>query len=237
MRILLVEDNDRLAELVCAGLKAGGFAVDWVPTIHEAESALASVDYQAAVVDMRLPDGDGLDLVKSLRRSGSNLSVLVLTARDGVEDRVNGLNAGADDYVLKPFAMEELLARVRALLRRPGEALGVRLSCGNLLFDTVSREVRINDERIHMPRRETEMLERLLRRTGRVVPKRILEDGLYGFDDEGSTNSVEVLMSRLRKRLQQSDSGVVIHTLRGIGYLIDEAPAEEAPIDDAEEAG
>lgn len=221
MRLLLVEDNDRLAELVGAGMRAAGFAIDHVPTVAEAEAALLCVDYQAAIVDRRLPDGDGLDLVRAMRRRHSILPVLVLTARDGVADRVDGLNAGADDYLLKPFAMEELLARVRALMRRPGEALGVTLGCGNLSFDTVSREVAVGGRRVHVPRRETEMLERLLRRAGRVVPKRTLEDGLYGFGEEVSSNSVEVLVSRLRKRLQPTDAGIAIHTLRGIGYLLD----------------
>ncbi len=227
MRLLLVEDNDRLAELICRGMRAGGFVVDHVATLAEADAALATVEYQAAIFDRRLPDGDGLELVKALRARGCGLSVLVLTARDGIADRVDGLNTGADDYVLKPFAMEELLARVRALLRRPGEALGVTLECGNLRFDTVSREVMVSGQRVHFPRRETEMLERLLRRAGRVVPKRTLEDGLYGFGEEVSSNSVEVLVSRLRKRLQQIESGVSIHTLRGIGYLLDVAGEAE----------
>lgn len=222
MRILLIEDNDRLADLVGKGLKAGGFAVDSFPTVADADAALASVDYQAAILDLGLPDGDGLDLLKGLRQRGSSLPVLVLTARDGVEDRVRGLNAGADDYVLKPFAMEELLARLRAVLRRPGQALGVQLVCGNVSLDTVSREVTVNGQMVSMPRRETDMLEQLLRRAGRVVRKRALEEGLYGFDDEVSSNSVEALMSRLRKRLQETTASVSVHTLRGVGYMLAE---------------
>lgn len=221
MRLLLIEDNDRLAEFVAKGLRSGGFVVDRVADIAEADAALRAVDYKAAVVDRRLPDGDGLQLVRTLRNRGSGLPVLMLTARDGVADRVDGLNAGADDYLLKPFAMEELVARLRALLRRPGEALGVTLACGDLHFDTVSREVQVAGRRLRVPRRETEMLERLLRRAGHVVSKRTLEEGLYGFGEETSSNSVEVIVSRLRKRLQEGASGVTIHTLRGIGYLLD----------------
>lgn len=220
MRILLVEDNERLAELVGQGLKAGGFAVDTFQTLADADAALGSMVYQAAVLDLGLPDGDGLELVKHIRQRGDGLPILILTARDGVEDRVNGLNAGADDYVLKPFAMEELLARIRALMRRPGQALSARLMCGSLSLDTNSREVLVNGKLMPMPPRETDMLEQLLRRVGRVVRKRALEEGLYSFDDDISSNTVEVVMSRLRKRLTQSGADVIIHTLRGVGYML-----------------
>lgn len=223
MRILLVEDNDRLAALVAKGLKASGFVVDSFATAADGEAALASIEYEVAILDLGLPDGDGLDLLKSLRQRGSSLPVLVLTARDGVEDRVRGLNAGADDYVLKPFAMEELAARIRALLRRPGQALGVQLTCGNVCLDTVSREVMVSNKMVAIPRRETDMLEQLLRRSGRVVRKRALEEGLYGFEDEVSSNSVEALMSRLRKRLRETEASVSVHTLRGVGYMLAES--------------
>lgn len=222
MRILLVEDNSRLAELIGQGLRAAGFAVDAFSTVGDAEAALHSVQYQVVILDLGLPDGNGLDLLKRARARGCSLPVLVLTARDGVDDRVRGLNAGADDYVLKPFAMAELVARVRALLRRPGASLGVELSCGRVVLDTVSREVAVEGVALAVPRRETDMLEQLLRRAGRVVPKRALEEGLYGFGDDVSSNTVEVLMSRLRKRLISVESGVVIHTLRGVGYMLAE---------------
>lgn len=225
MRILLVEDNDRLADLVGQGLRAGGFAVDAFNCLGDADAAMATVPYDAAILDLGLPDGDGLDLLRTARQRGSSLPVLVLTARDGVDDRVRGLNVGADDYVVKPFAMAELLARVRALLRRPGNALGVRLTCGQVTMDTTSREVWIGETLVALPRRETEMLEQLLRRAGRVVPKRSLEEGLYGFDDDVSANTVEVLMSRLRKRLVQTGADVTIHTLRGVGYMLAETEA------------
>lgn len=223
MRILLVEDNARLSDLVGQALRTIGFAVDAFATIGDAEAALGAVQYHIAILDLGMPDGDGLDLLKATRRRGHGLPVLVLTARDGIGDRVRGLNAGADDYLLKPFAMEELLARIRALLRRPGASLGVSLSCGRLMLDTVSREVMVGGTAVSVPRRETDMLEQLLRRAGKVVPKRALEEGLYGFDDDVSSNTVEVLMSRLRKRLVSVPSGVVIHTLRGVGYMLAEA--------------
>ncbi|MGE4279266.1 MAG: response regulator [Magnetospirillum sp.] len=220
MRVLLIEDNQRLAELIGKGLRDTGFAVDSFHSIADAEAVLGVVQYDCMILDRGLPDGDGLDLLCDLRRRGDAMPILVLTARDGVEDRVAGLNAGADDYLLKPFVMDELLARLRALLRRPGASLGVVLSCGNVRLDTVTREVGIAGTAIPMPKRETDMLEHLLRRAGRVVSKRTLEEGLYGFDDDVSSNTVEVLMSRLRKKLGAEGSGVVIHTLRGIGYML-----------------
>jgi DNA-binding response OmpR family regulator len=225
MRILLVEDNERLLHLVAAGLRAGGFTTDGFATLADAEEVLATVTYDAVVLDLGLPDGDGLDLLKRMRGRGVPVPVLVLTARDGIDDRVRGLDAGADDYLLKPFAMEELVARVRALLRRPGHALGVVLSCGDVALDTVSRQVSIAGQVVSLSPRETEMLEHLLRRSGRVVPKRALEEGLYGFEDDVSSNIVEAVVSRLRKRLAQAGAQAVIHTLRGVGYMLAEVEA------------
>jgi len=220
MRILLVEDNDRLAEFISTGLKNAGFVPDVFGTVADAVAAFDSAAYQAAILDLGLPDGDGLDIIRSQRAKAAPCPMMVLTARDGVSDRVSGLNAGADDYLLKPFAMEELIARLRAILRRPGAALSVELSLGNLTFDTAGREVRVDGKLVPMPRREMEMLEHLLRRSGKVVSKRSLEEGLYGFDDDVTPNSVEVLVSRLRKRLQQTGARITVHTLRGIGYML-----------------
>lgn len=225
MRILLVEDNDRLAEFIATGLKAAGFVIDIFGTIGDAEAAFDAAPYHAVILDLGLPDGDGIDLLKRFRSHGAICPMMVLTARDGINDRVRGLNAGADDYLLKPFAMEELIARLRAILRRPGAALSVLLASGDLTFDTIGREVRVRGELVPMPRREMEMLEHLLRRTGKVIPKRVLEESLYGFEDEVSSNTVEVLVSRLRKRLQTAAAGVTVHTLRGIGYMLADGKA------------
>lgn len=223
MRILIVEDNRRLAALIAKGCEKAGFAADICHDLEGAQAALGTARYDIAILDLGLPDGDGLEFLAALRRSGNELPVLVLTARDALEARVEGLNAGADDYLLKPFAMEELVARLRALLRRPGQALGRMLVAGNVSFDTVAREVSIGGVTAAFSRRETDLLEILLRRQGRVVPKDAIEESLYAFGDEVSSNSIEVAIHRLRKRLGEAGADVEVHTLRGIGYLLSPA--------------
>ena len=220
MRLLVVEDNERLAGFVSANLARSGFVVDHFATLSEAETALATTRYEAIVLDLGLPDGDGVGLLKRLRQAGDTTPLLVLTARDGIGDRVAGLNAGADDYLVKPFASEELVARLRALLRRPADVLGTVLTLEDVTFDTVARETRVGGEILLLSRRETDLLEHLVRRSGRVVPKRYLEDALYGFQDDTSSNSVEATVSRLRKRLLAAGARVAIHTVRGLGYLL-----------------
>lgn len=222
MRLLLVEDHNRFAESIKVGLENQAFAVDMVDSGAGADAAVASIQYDAIILDLGLPDTDGLTLLKQWRERGNVVPVLILTARDGLDDRVKGLNTGADDYLLKPFEMEELVARIRALLRRPGGVLGLVMTAGNVSFDTTAREVRVNDQPISISRREMGVLEQLMRRYGRVVPKSVLEDKIYGFDEEVSSNSVEVHVSRLRKRLTKNGASVSVHTLRGVGYLLSE---------------
>ena len=227
MRILFVEDNLRLATLVRKGMEKEGFTVDAFGTIAEAEEAIDMTSYDAVILDLGLPDGDGIDLLKFMREKKKAYPVLILTARDGIDDRVKGLNTGADDYLLKPFAMEELTARVRALLRRPDGGITVNLVAGNIIFDTSSREVSIEGAVIKISPREMSVLEQLMRRAGRVVAKDTLESKLYGFGDEVSANSVEANISRLRKRLAQTKASVSIHTLRGVGYLLSKQAEEQ----------
>jgi DNA-binding response OmpR family regulator len=225
MRLLIVEDETRIAELVKAGLARAGFAVDVVGLCADARAALSVTRYDAAVVDLGLPDGDGLDLLRELRTKGNQTPVLVLTARDAVEDRVCGLDTGADDYLVKPFAMTELIARTKALLRRPGGVLGVTLKAGNLSFDTIERDVRIGGVPLVLPRRESAILENLMRRIGRVVPKLILEEKLYGLDDEHESNPIPVHVHHLRRKLLDAGASAEIHTVRGVGYLLTEIEA------------
>ena len=222
MRLLLIEDHERFAKFVKDGLEKEGFTVDSVDTAASGEAARSTVKYDTIILDLGLPDADGLDILRSWRDAGDETPVLILTARDAIDDRVRGLNSGGDDYLLKPFAMEELVARIRALLRRPGGVLGLVITAGNVSFDTTAREVQINERTISIPRRELGVLEHLMRRAGRVVPKDVLEDKIYGFGKEVSSNSVEVHVSRLRKRLAGAGANVCVHTLRGVGYLLSE---------------
>jgi DNA-binding response OmpR family regulator len=220
MRLLLIEDNRSLAGFVCDAIGKAGFAVDHCETAEDGEAALDTVRYDGLILDLGLPDDDGMNVLARVRCTVQEMPVLILTARDGVEDRVGGLNAGADDYLLKPFAMEELVARINALMRRPGGSLGRILTLGNLSFDTVGREVLVEDEAVRLTRREMSVLELLMRRAGRVVPKDQIGESMYGFDENFGTNTIEVAVHRLRKSLQGAGAQAEIHTLRGVGYLL-----------------
>src|SRR5262249_48469920 len=222
MRLLLVEDNERFAALLKRGLVTAGFVVDVLPTAKDATAALRESRFEIVVLDLGLPDADGLDVLGEMRDRQDATPVLILTARGGLEDRVIGLQGGADDYLVKPFALEELVARLQALLRRPGNLLGVSLSLGNVILDTTARQVFVNDQPIFFSPREIAVLEHLLRRSGRVVAKSVLADNLYGLSQEVGSNAVEVYVHRLRKHLTDAGASVQIHTLRGVGYLIAE---------------
>jgi DNA-binding response OmpR family regulator len=222
VRLLVIEDEPRIAEILKSGLQRAGFVVDIVRLCADARDALALTPYDAAILDLGLPDGDGMDLLAELRSARNGVPILVLTARDAIEDRVSGLDAGADDYLIKPFATAELIARTKALLRRPGGALGVTLQAGNVLLDTIGRDVRVGGIPLQLPRRECAILEHLMRRQGRVVPKTVLEEKLYGIDDELESNAVPVHVHHLRRKLQESKATAEIHTVRGVGYLLAE---------------
>jgi DNA-binding response OmpR family regulator len=222
MRLLIVEDNIELSRLLSGGLLAAGYEADVVSTVSEARDAVRCVSYAAMILDLGLPDGDGLSILVELRRRMDPLPVLVLTARDGLQDRVNGLRSGADDYLAKPFALEELLARLEAVLRRPGQLLGSSLTLANLVYDTESRQIFIDDAPRTFSARETSVLEILLRRHGRVVPKKNVEDHIFGLEGDVGSNAIEVYVSRLRKQLVESGAKIVIHTIRGVGYLMAE---------------
>lgn len=223
MRLLLIEDEPELSKLVSGNLSRSGFAVDTASSLDEAGAAVKAMNYDAILLDLRLPDGDGLDLLKSLRSRGDRTPVIALTARDAVADRVRGLNAGADDYLVKPFAIEELVARVNAILRRPNENLDLRLRLANLEFDTAHREAFIGGQPLALPRRELGLLELLLRRARRVVTRDALQDALYGEGDEIESNAVDANLSRLRKRLSEAGAQIRIRAVRGVGYLMQES--------------
>jgi len=220
MRVLLVEDNGELVALLKKGLAQAGFDADAVGNAADADHAIATMRYAAIVLDRGLPDDDGLKVLREMRRRGDAAPVLVLTARDGVSDRVTGLREGADDYLAKPFAMEELVARLQALLRRPGNLLGKRLSFGNVALDVEARQVIVASVVRSFPARETAVLEILLRRGGNVAPKRLFEDQLFGLSGDVGSNAIEVYVHRLRKLLDDAGASVRIHTVRGVGYLM-----------------
>jgi DNA-binding response OmpR family regulator len=222
MRLLLVEDNERFAALLKRGLTGAGFVVDVLSTAKDATAALSESRFEIVVLDLGLPDADGLDVLGEMRRRQDATPVLILTARGSLEDRVIGLQSGADDYLVKPFALEELVARLQALLRRPGNLLDVALKLGNVALDTVARQVFVGDLPVFLSAREIAVLEHLLRRSGRVVAKNVLADNLYGLSQEVGSNAVEVYVHRLRKHLTEVGASVQIHTLRGVGYLIAE---------------
>ncbi len=220
MRVLVVEDEAELGQLVGAALRKSGLAVDAVERLDDALAATAGVEYDAVVLDLGLPDGDGTALLAAFRQRKDPPPVLILTARDGVEDRIAGLDAGAEDYLLKPFHMEELVARVKVILRRPRSGVSLRLESGNVAFDAAHREVVVGDRPVPFARRELALLEMLMRRAGRVVTKESIEEHLYSFEEPVGSNAVEVNVHRLRKRLAEAGASVEIHTLRGVGYML-----------------
>jgi len=222
MRLLVVEDDVRLSEVLVENLQKSGFVADAVHYACQAHGALQNIAYDAVILDRGLPDGDGLELLQQIRTCGSNVPILILTARDAVEDRVAGLDNGADDYLVKPFATEELVSRLKALLRRPGGALGRRLVAGNVILDTIGRDIQIDNRPVELSRREISVLEHLMRRLGRVVPKELLEEKLYGFGEELESNAVPVHVHHLRRKLERARATASIHTVRGVGYLLTE---------------
>ena len=228
MRILLAEDDPVIADGICRALRRGGCAVDHVVDGMEADTALASQVFDLLILDLGLPRMNGIDVLKRLRARKSAQPVLILTAQDGVDDRVRGLDAGADDYLTKPFALPELEARVRALTRR-GTGQPRCIEIGQLSYDQADRVVKIGGQLVDLSAREIGLLEIFLLRVGRLVSKDQLVDHLCGWGEEVSSNAIEVYVHRLRKKLE--DSGVRIVTVRGLGYCMenpDAVPAAKA---------
>ena len=200
-------------------IRQAGFAVDWAQDGVQAENALSGYSYDAMLLDLGLPRREGLEVLRHLRKRGVTLPVMILTARDTVEDRVRGLDAGADDYLLKPFALNELLARLRALLRRAHGLADTQIRMGRLSFDSVKRQVYVGDVPLVLSAREMEVLEILLNHAGHVTAKEAIADRLTGWEEGVGDNAVEVYIHRLRRKL--AGSGVLIRTLRGLGYLLE----------------
>jgi len=218
MRLLFVEDNEELADWLAKLLRGENYVVD---IVHDGESAVHGTDlenYDLIVVDLGLPKMGGIEVVRAIRARGLSVPILILTARDALDSRVEGLNSGADDYLVKPFEVEELEARVRALLRRGGTTLREALSFGPLVFDQNTRLFSLSDTELHLSPREHAILEALLRKAGMTVSKEALVESTYGFDDDVNASAIEVHVHRLRRKLENSPVSIV--TLRGLGYLL-----------------
>lgn len=220
MRILLIEDEMDLAAALRTALESHDLVVDHVDNLADAEEATMSADHDAVLLDRMLPDGEGLDLIPIIRRHNPGVPIIVLTARGETAERVGGLDRGADDYLTKPFAVEELLARIRAVRRRPVAMAVDHVRLGSLLYDLGHDEAQVGDVRLDLPRRELRVLAALMRRRGRTVLRGSLEEAVYGFDDEIQSNTLDAHISRLRRRLAEVEAGVEIHAIRGVGYLI-----------------
>ena len=216
MRLLLVEDDDLLGDAVRTGLRQEGYTVDWMKDGISAESALKAEHFDLVVLDLGLPRRSGLEVLKSLRMAGNSIPVLILTARDMVSDRIQGLDAGADDYFVKPFDMEELCARIRALLRRSSGRASPKLTYKSITLDPVSHLVTDDNDPVDLSAREFIILQTLMENKGKVISKNRLEQDLYGWDTEVESNTVEVYIHHLRKKLGNE----LIQTIRGVGYMI-----------------
>jgi len=221
MRILLVEDDPKIAGFVRKGMEEAGFALDQADNGEDGLHLALSEPYDLAVIDIMLPKMDGLELIAELRRQKKEVPVIILSAKRSVADRVKGLQTGSDDYLVKPFAFAELLARVQALLRRSsGAASPTRLEAGELVMDLLTREVFRAGKRIDLQAREFALLEYLLRQAGRVVSKTMILEHVWNYDFDPQTNVVDVLICRVRQKVDRDFPGKMIHTLRGIGYVL-----------------
>jgi len=219
LRILLVEDNQVLSEGLSALLRGSGYAVDVVSDGNSADAAIAAENFDLVILDLNLPEKDGIDVLRSMRARQDKAAVLILTARGTPEEKVRGLDLGADDYMIKPFDIAEFEARVRVLLRRNAGLRSSLVSFGNVSFDLTSRTFSAGGHPIDLPAREVALLEVLFMRAGKVVAKEAIVQSLTGFDDELSGNAIEQYVSRLRKRL--APHGLTVKTARGIGYYLE----------------
>ncbi len=229
MRILVVEDDALVADAIAAGMRDAGFAVDRVDSAEHAATAVRGEHFDLVVLDLGLPGADGLSWLRRLRESGNapgRVPVLILTARDGIDDRIDGLNLGADDYMVKPFELRELVARVRALIRRTGAPVAEATRFGDLVLDAARRELRHDATSIDLTPREWSILEYLSLHLGAVVSKEKLLHAISGWDDSLGSNAIEVYVSRLRGKLE--GTGATIRTVRGVGYRLEECARIEA---------
>lgn len=220
MRLLLIEDQKELASALAAALARLDTVLDHAPNLMEGEEAARSRTHDAIILDRSLPDGEGLAHIPALRRAAPGVPIIVLTAHNEMADRIQGLDSGADDYLGKPFHVDELMARLRAVLRRPAAMASETVSLGKLEFDPLTLELTARGRPLDLPRRELLLLSALLKRPGKTSQRASLEEALYGFDDEIQSNALDAHASRLRRKLTEAGAGVEIHAVRGVGYLI-----------------
>lgn len=220
MRLLIIEDNERLAALIGNGLTRLGYACDGAASLEAADDCVRLADYDAILLDLGLPDGDGLEWLARARRSGRMVPALILTARGALGDRIAGLDAGADDYLVKPAEIDEIAARLRALLRRPGQRAPTEMISGSIAFNTASRMGSVSGRPLDLTRREGDLLELLMRREGMVIQRGAIEEALYSFNDPVTPNAIEAVISRLRRKLEDHGEKGRLHTVRGVGYML-----------------
>jgi len=220
MKILIVEDQERLGSFLDQGLKECSYTTTWVKTCAGARDALADSSYDVILLDLGLPDGDGVDLLRQWRTNGFNEPVLILSARDTVADRIKGLDVGADDYLPKPFSFEELLARVRSLVRRQSTVKQVVLEHRGIRLDLLSRTVQLNGEAIDLTRREYALLEIFMQNAGRILTRTLISEKIWASHYDVDTNLLDVYMSRLRSKLETTPGKPLFKTVRGVGYQL-----------------
>jgi DNA-binding response OmpR family regulator len=222
MRILVVEDEEKVASFIKKGLEQSAYTVDWAPTGEEGLELARANEYHAIVLDIMLPGKDGLQIVRELRERGSATPVLALTARATLEDRIAGLDSGCDDYLPKPFAFDELLARLRALLRRSSSQRSPKMEYGGIVIDPVKRLVERDGRKVELTNKEYALLEMLMRHPGQVFTRTALMESVWGYDFDNASNVLEVYMNFLRKKIDQGFGKKLLHTVRGVGYVLRE---------------
>lgn len=221
MRILVLEDDPKIASFVVNGLRQSGYAVDHETSGEDGLQLAVSVSYDAAVVDIMLPQRDGLSVIEEMRRKKISTPVIILSARRSVDDKIKGLSTGSDDYLTKPFAFSELLARIQALIRRASSPVkSDQLQVGNLKLDLIKREVSRSEEKLELQPREFALLEYLMRNAGRVVSKTMILEHVWDYSFDPQTNVVDVLVCRLRNKIDRNFDVKMIHTIRGVGYVL-----------------
>ncbi|MEJ8310587.1 response regulator [Agrobacterium larrymoorei] len=220
MRVLIVEDETEFANALRIALERERFVVDQTDCISMAQEAARSASYDLVLLDRTLPDGDGLSLLPMLRETSPGLPVIVLSARGEVTDRIAGLDTGADDYLIKPFDVDEMFARIRAVRRRPADLVSEEIHVGALVFDVTNDEASVGGVRLDLTRRELRVLASLVKRRGRTVLREALEQAVFGFDDEVQSNTLDSHISRLRRKLAEANAGIEIHAIKGVGYLL-----------------